>query len=304
MMFDDRENDGEAVEIELKWGTDIKQTAQFVAALNRRAEDHVGYCPLDFREIERDLLSGFSDFPLSDSLAIAYVDNEMAGVLGLDIEADTREAEIWGPFIRHSSWQRVAFELWNGLAKKNRSIVKRLNGFYHRRNHRCLQFMTMLGGEVKGRHTVLSILRSEFMAPSHSDLQEVPKKCYESFISLHNQSFPYSYFDGEEIVRRLNERNKLFGFVEGGELKGYVYVEGDPVFGKGSIEYAAVAPESRNRGIGSLLIRQGIEFLFASEGVQSIQLCVSIENKKALKLYKSVGFKEKQRLVHFVLDKW
>jgi len=120
---------------------------------------------------------------------------------------------------------------------------------------------------------------------------------------LHDRVFPNTYYSGNQIIERLNDHRKVFMDIKNNSLAGYIYVEINPVFGEGSIEFFAVDQSQRGKGIGSKLLTMALKWLFTFDSINSITLCVNSENEKALNLYKIIGFKKKCQLCYFT-KKW
>lgn len=57
--------------LEFRIVKDIKEAAEFIAALNSKDEHHVGYLGTNQEEILDSLLNDFSDLSLEDSLVCA-----------------------------------------------------------------------------------------------------------------------------------------------------------------------------------------------------------------------------------------
>lgn len=117
---------------------------------------------------------------------------------------------------------------------------------------------------------------------------------------LHDKTFPNTYYDGEEIISRLNNHRKVFVCKEAKELTGYIYVEAEPEFDEGSIEFFAVNESQRGKGIGCYLLTMALRWLFSFNSIDSVSLCVNSKNEKAINLYKMAGFKEKHQLSYFI----
>ena len=65
-----------------------------------------------------------------------------------------------------------------------------------------------------------------------NQVEEASQQVFEQFIVLHNNIFPNTYYEGNEIIERLSDTNKLFVSMKNGKLEGYVYVEVNPSFMK------------------------------------------------------------------------
>lgn len=281
----------------------VKEIAEFISNINCNVDSYIGYCGTDKNEIEETLLNDFSDFPIEQSIAFYKEGNRLVGLLGIDMDQDTGEGELWGPFIQHEEWDKIADGLWEQLIEQLPLSPTKVYGFYHVENQNGRRFIERLQGSRTGEHSILTISSNELLNDEkHStNLREISDEFHHGFISLHNEYFPSTYYSGEEILTRLNKEQKVFIAVMNGELCGYVFCEASPVHGEGEIHYIAVSSKVRTKGIGRSLLLKGLQFLFSFKEIQMISLCVDSENIAAIKLYQSSGFKEKYRLHSFEL---
>lgn len=277
----------------------LDEVASFIAEYNRHAYHHVGYCGEAKDEILHTLLNDFSDLPIQESIIGAYDNNQLIGVLGLDIDQETQEAEVWGPFISGHNWHVIANEMWKRLLEGLSIPVKRFYGFYNHKHQNAAKFMQEHGFIQGNNHIVLCAEAASFKRETTITLQELSQEYEASFIGLHDQLFPSTYYNGLEILRRMNDERKVMVAIEDRLLLGYVYIEANPTFQEGSIEYIGVLPSERKRGIGSQLIQAALDQLFNVFLIKEIQLCVSDINEKALKLYRKAGFREKHVLISY-----
>ncbi len=67
----------------------------------------------------------------------------------------------------------------------------------------------------------------------------------------------------------------------------------------GAIHEIVVLPDYRGRGIGSSLVRKALEY-FKNKGLKKAELWVGDENEGAKKLYKKLGFKERDRYNYWI----
>lgn len=275
---------------------DKRLLASFIAGLNRDPKQHVGYCGQDPDEIEHTLEHEFP--PLDESFAVRYERGELIGALGLDIDAGSRRAEIWGPFIRcpQEQWQQIAMQLWNRMRNAAAHRVDIFYGFYNEMNEDCQQWMRQLGATFKGAEVVLKADRTRPLRQAHPSVQELSPSRFDEFLRLHDVAFPGTYCGGPEILERMNADHCVFMYEEEDRLQGYIYVERDPEFGEGRIEFIAVDPSAQGRGIGTALLQRGLDYLFADPRIEDITLCVRADNEQALRLYRKSGFHELHRL--------
>ncbi|QTD42566.1 N-acetyltransferase [Sporosarcina sp. Te-1] len=279
----------------------IRELAFFLAEVNKRPAYHVGYCGEKTDEIIDALLHDFSDVKWSQSFKVAYDSDRIIGALGFDVDLTDQSAEVWGPFVLEEDLE-LAGTLWDVLYETVVDQVKHFHFFYPEQNETIKRFIAKQGGAVKGGHVVLSAQKGEHSTVVSDDIEMYEASYWTSFQALHNESFPQTYYDAETICNRLNEYNQLLLLTTADEqIKGYVYVEADPLHQSGSIEYIAVSSAFQKQGIGTRLLQEALVRLFAFEEINEIRLCVSTSNAVAIRLYKAAGFYPKQELIHSVI---
>ncbi|MGG4396656.1 GNAT family N-acetyltransferase [Paenibacillus thiaminolyticus] len=280
---------------------DKRTLASFIAGLNRDPKHHVGYCGQEPDEIEHALEHEFS--ALDEAFAVQVERGELVGALGLDIDAGGRSAEIWGPFLScpQEQWQQRAMQLWHRMGNELAYQVDTFYGFYNEMNGNAQQWMMRLGAELKSTEVVLEGERSLHIRHAHPSVRELSSLRSGEFLRLHESVFPGTYRSGPDILERINENYCVFMYEDEEGLQGYIYVEREPEFGEGRIEFIAVAPSARGRGIGAALIQRGLGYLFEDPRIEKITLCVRADNEQALRLYRNAGFHELHRLRFYTI---
>ena len=91
--------------------------------------------------------------------------------------------------------------------------------------------MRNLHAKEQGRHSIL-VLNNIVEHRIICNVEEALPQVFEQFIALHNHVFSNTYYDGNEIIERLSNTNKLFVSMKNDKLEGYVYVEVNPSFKK------------------------------------------------------------------------
>jgi ribosomal protein S18 acetylase RimI-like enzyme len=74
-------------------------------------------------------------------------------------------------------------------------------------------------------------------------------------------------------------------------IDGYVYVSIDPNAQEGYIEFLAVQPAQRGKGIGLQLLNCALEWCYFDKGVARVALTVDGKLDNARALYKRAGFR-------------
>ncbi|MFA5523410.1 MAG: GNAT family N-acetyltransferase [Tissierellales bacterium] len=286
------------IEYNLAQKDDMKQIANFIAEINRKEESHIGYCGTDREEIENSLMEDITDIPFQEGFIVAKENEKLIGVLGFDSDLESNSAEIWGPFIIEDKWD-IAAELWDKMMKILPNEISSISLFVNKKNENCIQLATNLNFNKVSEETILIFERNHIDKLQNATIIELSGEYNEDVQSLHDKTFPNTYYSGSQIIDRMNNHRKVFINIENENLAGYIYVEVNPEFGEGSIEFFAVDESERGKGIGSKLLTMALKWIFTFESIGNITLCVNSENEKALKLYKKVGFKEKHQLYYF-----
>ncbi|QOR64944.1 GNAT family N-acetyltransferase [Cytobacillus suaedae] len=269
--------------------------ANFIATYNNIEESHIGYCGKEIEEIVHSLRHDYIDVPFEDSFIIAFNDEgEMLGVVGFDVDLESKTAEIWGPFI-HSSYEHILNEVWEKLMNNLPAEVNVIHLFPNMKNTIVINLANQLSFEKKSSQTILCCNKDNFVKSSDRAKFELNLEDITGFIALHDQIFPNTYYSGRDIIDRLSEVNKIF-ISKDSELKGYVYVEAQPEFGEASIEFIAVAKAFQGQGIGLQLLEDALEWLFEFSTIEVISLCVDSNNPGAIALYKKAGFTQQHQL--------
>lgn len=281
-----------------------KDLAAFLAEMNTKKSQHIGYCGDSKEEIYDTITSDFSDLELAKSFMVAYETEDIVGAIGLDTDLEDRSAEVWGPFVSEAFIHTdLVNELWEKVTALSASQVDQYNFFLNRENVHATEFSILHGGESTGQHTVLVAKKSERVRVVEEGVIGYNSAYEESFAELHGQAFPSTYYSAPTINERLSAENQLFIATSEDQMTGYVYIEADPQHGEGSIEYIAVSDRYRRQGIGKKLLTFALNQLFAYEEIGEISLCVDNGNEKAIRLYQAAGFKVKHELIHIKIDK-
>lgn len=270
---------------------------EFIALLNNSEESHIGYCGKDKEEIAKSIVQDITDITYTESFVVAYENNQLVGVLGFDADLENRSAEIWGPFIRQGNWD-IALAMWKDMMAILPGEIREIDMFPNRKNIRVCNLAEELGFEKYSDETILVFRRKE-KAGRDALLEELAPAHFLQMRQLHEKAFPGAYYNGQQILDRLNEHRKVFNLIDGDRLRGYIYVEAEPEFGEGSIEFFAVEENERGKGTGRKLLAGALNWLFTFESMDAITLCVRSSNERAIGLYKKVGFRHEHDLVAF-----
>lgn len=278
---------------------DINRIASFIVKINSKEESHIGYCGTNREEIANSLVEDITDIPFNESFIIGTEDEEIIGILGFDTDFDSNSAEIWGPFLEEDKWDIIA-EMWSKMIEVLPKEIGLISMFINKKNENCLRLADNFDFSKESEQTILSFERPYIKKLQDIPIIELSADFYEDMQLLHDKVFPNTYYSGSQIIERLNDHKKVFIDIKNNKLTGYIYVEGNPEFGDGSIEFFAVDELQRGKGIGSKLLTMALKWLFTFDSINNIILCVNSANEKALNLYKTVGFKQKHQLCYYI----
>ncbi|MGN7399991.1 GNAT family N-acetyltransferase [Cytobacillus praedii] len=284
--------------IELMKNNDVDTVAKFISEMNKIDDSHIGYCGNDRFEIAHSLREDLSDITYNNSFITVYEEDELIGVLGFDADLESNSAEIWGPFIKENKWD-VVNHLWNRMVELLHDDIHSIRMFPNKLNKKVLQLAEELSFTKHSDQTILNFNKKSISELDEIFILELKEEYFTEMKNLHDQSFPNTYYSGQQIINRLNEDRKVFIIVNDGQLDGYIYVEAEPAYGEASIEFFAVKESKRGKGIGSKLLTAALNWIFTIESIKSITLCVNSSNQNAINLYKKVGFQQIHELCFF-----
>ena len=124
------------------------------------------------------------------------------------------------------------------------------------------------------------------LSTQYTDVYALP------FSDIHNEAFPKTYYNAETILRKIkeNEANCLKLVIRDGEVLGYAYYQLDLDELTAHIEYIAIKPSEKGKGLGTTLLKEVCTHIFSHPEVQHISLTVDNTNKSAINIYLKAGF--------------
>lgn len=277
---------------------DLPLVTLYISELNQSSRSHIGYLGTQLVEIDEYLKEIVED---SDSflLAATSTSGHVLGVLGLDVDRDRQFAEVLGPFsAQDSKWNDIVSSLWEEAISSLEDFY-RFQLFFHEDNTDLLEFAKENGFVYRGKEVIYQINESPYSGQGLTHLRDEDETAFER---LHDSIFPQTYYNGSEILDRVNEERPLFVYYnENQEPAGYLYMEANPLTGEGSVEFLGVHSEFRKQGIGRKLLQMGLEWFFHHKHYHGpVTLCVQEDLKGARNLYEAVGFEKEEVLLTYL----
>lgn len=143
------------------------------------------------------------------------------------------------------------------------------------------------------RRDVVHVLRADgaltvIAAPAGVVIGEAREKDLGALTALHDAAFPDTHTSMSTMAAAHGEGARLWVAHAGERAVGYVYLTANPAADEGTVEYIAVEPGERGRGVGRALLRAGVEWVRARVAV--VHLTVHATNRRALSVYRAAGF--------------
>ena len=289
------------MKITIERTSDFQELAQFLAEMNQHKHSHIGFCGVNPLEIEQTLAEDFVDENGNAAFfAVRNKTGELTAAIGLDIDEDS--AEVWGPF-NHSASKEGQQGLWETCMQAYPK-VRKFFFFINEENRHQQQFVQQLDARKTGEHLTLLMSKDRLQPIEERVSKRFTPEDEKSFRELHDAAFPHTYYDAQTIIGRLSDEHILQVMkTEADGLIGYAYFEVDPEMKEASLEYIAISPAVRNRGLGTILLKEVLAEMFDFPGIEDIQLCVDNSNDQANHVYMKAGFERKDVLYSYVLER-
>jgi ribosomal protein S18 acetylase RimI-like enzyme len=156
------------------------------------------------------------------------------------------------------------------------------------------------------------VMRNDQLAGSQSVL-EIPSLTVKTFarektIPLFCQLFAASFsglpwdqpYSDEEVAAALDRADDILFLIWQGDPAGFAWMHAEKD-GLGVIEPLGIIPSCQGRGFGRFLLSTTLHEL-AREGIKRAQIGAWKSNIRAIYLYKSLGFRETQRVSYLAFD--
>lgn len=113
--------------------------------------------------------------------------------------------------------------------------------------------------------------------------------------ALHAQAFPEGYLTPATLLATRDDTHRLFAVPDPAQADaalGYLYLQDEPEANEGYIDFVAVAPQARGRGVGRALMAAAAHWAFVQRALPRLALTVRSDRAPALALYRACGFAE------------
>jgi GNAT superfamily N-acetyltransferase len=274
---------------------DVEPLAAYIAQANTEPERQCLHTPGSRRRIIREALwrgqglAGDGEFVFVVAVSPdAAGSGEMTGALGCQLDSNGEIGWLWGPW---GSPEAVWTDLLPELVRALPARLRRLDAFLNVANSAGLRFLRQNGFGIRSP-THIYVAPADAALVAEGSYRELAARHEIGFARLHRETFPASEStSAEELLAGRNHERVIFAAADDLRLLGYVCVSVNVAPREGFVDYLAVRPAARGRGIGQRLLQTALHWAFATHGLPQVALCVTEWRDDARRLYERAGFR-------------
>lgn len=229
---------------------------------------------------------------------VARRDGRLIGAAGAEIDTTLGRSWLRGPFVAAGEdFASVAAPLLSALTRAMPPEIVRHDAFVQSECAEALAFYAAQGYADAGRHAEFLLKgppTAAATAPPDGVALMPPQPGWRLPIgALHDSEFPTGYVTTDELFdpeqAQDAERFTRIALLDGQPV-GYVHAHFDAQWHEGYIDYLAVAPYARGRGVGQALLNGAAAWSFGPRAARAITLTVDEKRAAARALYQGAGF--------------
>ena len=274
---------------------DLPAVAAFIARLNATPLSQSLHCPTGTPRRVRAALEHRGSFPAgwAQSFVVSTDPSaqEIRAVFGCQFDPDHTLGWLWGPWLNDPlDWAALGPALVDFLLDRLPRSVGQIDAFLHTENRTGLRFLQRRGFSL-GPITHIYVAPRPAISAEISLYPELRPAHEVAFARLHADTFPASGGTPSEILLTgRDEEHAIFAATDGLRLLGSVCVSVNHAPLEGFIDYLAVKPAARGKGIGIRLLQTALRWIFDERRLPQAALTVSDWRQGARRLYEQSGF--------------
>jgi RimJ/RimL family protein N-acetyltransferase len=268
----------------------FEELVHFAARLSSDGLHHIGF----FGEGEADVRSSLAEclIPPSEGFMLAYEDDRLVGLFGVDADAEVNKAWLYGPLVEHADWHTVADQLYASVLPLISVNIRDRILFCDVRNLHMEEFAARHGFPLQAENAILMLRREDYKPSStmKTQVRDYQESFFDQFDELHKRLFPNGSYNADQMAHKINETHQVFIANEDERLLGYIYCKIDPQAESGYVDFIGTDESARGRGIGAGLLAAGVDWMLSVPTTRKINLTVNADNIVARNLYEKFGF--------------
>jgi ribosomal protein S18 acetylase RimI-like enzyme len=245
-------------------------------------------CPETPDDVRRDMPE-YGERP-EDHFVLAFLGERLIGAVACDWSESQGRGWIVGPFVAPEHWERASVPLLEKILSHVPGTIRQFDTYTDVANRMAYRLYLSQGFKEHRWAQVYTAKRGETEVGDASPRHLLEREHESQFLSLHQASFPEAPEPGPELLRKRSEDRPIFVAAQGATLWGYLAAHLDPAPPQGYVDYLAVIPEMRGRGLGSRLLGTALAWFFRERGMPQASLCVYETNEGARRIYERAGF--------------
>ncbi|WP_239772954.1 GNAT family N-acetyltransferase [Mammaliicoccus sp. I-M36] len=273
--------------------SDFNNVVNYIYLRNKHSKTKIGYVGDVKSEIEKTLKQDFSDLSLNESIFILTEKEEIKVLFALDVDKENRSIEVWGPYYNDETSLEEMDKLWRYILDSNFNGYKFLF-FINTENKIAIDFVDhYLKCNKQGEHVDLVYKLNEKLEKHESikNVKVVEKEYSENIVTIHNNLFKGSYYNGENLFSNLKKEEVKLDILEHdcfGEI-GYLYCEKSDEDQEIYVDYIGIDLKYQGRHYSEDLMYHLLKSVDINK-YKYIRTCVDSSNNRALNMFEKFNF--------------
>ncbi|WP_226581542.1 GNAT family N-acetyltransferase [Halobacillus litoralis] len=275
---------------------ELHKVAEWLFQMNEQDHHYVAWLASDQNEIFEQIwtLTQFKE-PLA---YVAWEGNEIIGFMGLLPFFEQKLCRLLGPFALENQ-EEVIERLWEKASLTAQLHFDVVKVACFAKNEALVTFAQHHDFELYNVEKTLAVHHTSY-TPTKDKGQKVVDLHLEDYSNLHRLHPTAAYYTTDEMLHLAQkEGNHIWGYMEDGELIGYLYLETISPDEEGEICFVNVLPSKRSAGVGTTLMNHALQYAFFALHLDVVTISVRTQNKQAEELYKQLGFTESHTIYAF-----
>ena len=268
--------------------SDLGAIAGLVAANQSRPDRNIAYLGTEVDGIAAEIEDLGHDWT-DHSQVIMAADGSVAGFLAGEIDQEMGRVWWLGPFAA-DDWASSSDALYGAARRSLPSAIVEEELAGDDRHRHLADFAQRHGFRPQEASALLNLTEQLDHEPA-ATVVPLQEHHHAAIGALHDRVFPRTHLPFSQLVIVGDRKIRLVAEVEG-KAAGYVAAERQ-ADQSGYIDFLAVDPAHRRRGLGADLVAAAVEAVSAI-GALNTHLSVRETNNAARRLYTSLGFTEER----------